>query len=480
MDELARKTTSSTRNTPRKKPAGQSPSDTASKEYADASEETSEKPSSSDSGLTEIAATAPKTRSTSSRARTAGGERKPVAQSAAKKSHSSDSNTSSTEKPAAPASAESDAKSADVAVATAAESDIQSEEKRAAEAKPAETAAIQDKHKPRVTHSPAPAQVEQVIVQKGGFLPVFLGGVAAAVFGAAAAWYLLNRDPDTTAIDQALQQHSARIDALVSEVEQLGDGPDLSGIESAQAELAAAQQAFSDRMGTAEEQLDAIQARVGELEKQPLADSVSDAAIEAYENELKALQEAMATQRAEIEAMTAEARALEQSAQETQAATAQRAAVNQIRTALDTGGGFAPAIAELEVTGLEVPQALRQNAEEGVITLAELQAEFPDAARAALAASRRVAAEAGDTGGFGAFLSNQLGVRSLEPREGDDPDAVLSRAEAAIREGRLQGALAEIEALPEEGRAELSDLSDKTARRIEAVSALQELSETLN
>ncbi|MGB0440740.1 MAG: molybdopterin-binding protein, partial [Paracoccaceae bacterium] len=38
---------------------------------------------------------------------------------------------------------------------------------------------------------------------------------------------------------------------------------------------------------------------------------------------------------------------------------------------------------------------------------------------------------------LGAFLKTQLGARSLEPREGDDPDAVLSRMEAAAREGRF-------------------------------------------
>ena len=68
----------------------------------------------------------------------------------------------------------------------------------------------------------------------------------------------------------------------------------------------------------------------------------------------------------------------------------------------------------------------------------------------------------------------------MEPREGNDPDAVLSRAEAALREGRLTDALAELEALPEEGRAELSDWAGQAANRLAAVNAAQSLSETLN
>ena len=58
-------------------------------------------------------------------------------------------------------------------------------------------------------------------------------------------------------------------------------------------------------------------------------------------------------------------------------------------------------------------------------------------------------AEDGVMGGLGAFLQNQLGGRSVVPREGDDPDAVLSRVGAAVEAGDLSTALTEIESLPE-------------------------------
>ena len=48
------------------------------------------------------------------------------------------------------------------------------------------------------------------------------------------------------------------------------------------------------------------------------------------------------------------------------------------------------------------------------------------------------------------------------------------------RDGRLIDALAEIEALPEVGRAELSDWSGRVAQRLEAIAAAQTLSENLN
>jgi hypothetical protein len=71
-------------------------------------------------------------------------------------------------------------------------------------------------------------------------------------------------------------------------------------------------------------------------------------------------------------------------------------------------------------------------------------------------------------------------VRSLLPREGDDPDAVLSRVEAAVGDGRLSDALAEIELLPDVAKDKLSDWAAQVTRRKEAVAAAEALADTLN
>ena len=70
-------------------------------------------------------------------------------------------------------------------------------------------------------------------------------------------------------------------------------------------------------------------------------------------------------------------------------------------------------------------------------------------------------------------------MRSVTPREGTDPDAVLSRAEAAVGEGRLSDSMAEIGALPEVVRAEMAGWMALAEGRVAAVSALQTLSESL-
>ena len=74
---------------------------------------------------------------------------------------------------------------------------------------------------------------------------------------------------------------------------------------------------------------------------------------------------------------------------------------------------------------------------------------FPTAARAGLEAALRADMGSSWTERATNFLRAQTGARSLDPREGDDPDAILSRAEAAVSAGDLATALTEIAALPE-------------------------------
>ena len=129
---------------------------------------------------------------------------------------------------------------------------------------------------------------------------------------------------------------------------------------------------------------------------------------------------------------------------------------------------------------MEVPAALSGPAEDGLPTLSQLQASFPDAARAALDAAIRAdtGSEAGDR--LFSFLRVQTGMRSLTPREGDDPDAILSRAEAALRGGDLGTVLTELEGLPETGRSEMTGWEDVARVRLEALAAAEALSSSLN
>ncbi|MEL6640936.1 MAG: hypothetical protein AAFP98_06425, partial [Pseudomonadota bacterium] len=81
---------------------------------------------------------------------------------------------------------------------------------------------------------------------------------------------------------------------------------------------------------------------------------------------------------------------------------------------------------------------------------------------------------------FGAFLREQLNVRSVAPREGDDADAVLSRAQAAVSEGQLQTALDEIGGLPDIAKAKLAEWAATAETRVAALNAADDISLSLN
>jgi hypothetical protein len=129
---------------------------------------------------------------------------------------------------------------------------------------------------------------------------------------------------------------------------------------------------------------------------------------------------------------------------------------------------------------VDVPEALSAAAETGVSTLEELQSTFPAAARAALPIAIRDTAGEGTMNRVTAFLQSQVGGRSLEPQEGDSPDAVLSRAEAALRDGDLSGVVAELAALPEEAQSVMADWTSSAETRIAALEAMDAFAAALD
>ncbi len=110
--------------------------------------------------------------------------------------------------------------------------------------------------------------------------------------------------------------------------------------------------------------------------------------------------------------------------------------------------------------------------------MAALQDSFPDAARSGLSAARADIPEGQAT--ITDFLKRQLNVRSVTPREGSDPDAVLSRMQAAVRGGDLGKALTEAEALPEAARSAMAEWLEAAAARKSAQDAAKEMADSLN
>jgi len=146
----------------------------------------------------------------------------------------------------------------------------------------------------------------------------------------------------------------------------------------------------------------------------------------------------------------------------------------RLRAAVETGKAYQDVLAKLaSEAAVDIPDALRIPAKTGVVPLVTLQQQFAPAARRALKAS--IQAEAANKGlsqKFWAFLKAQVGARSLSPKAGKDPDAILSRAEAALNEGDLAKAVALVETLPPAGVAAMSDWLHAARTRLAAKAAL--------
>ena len=306
----------------------------------------------------------------------------------------------------------------------------------------------------------------------GSAMPAILGGLVAGAIGFGAAYFVLPK-PDTTL--------PAKISAQASEITELRDqiaavpAPDLSGVEAAQA-------ATADAMVAADERITALETRLNDLSNR--AGDSGSVSTAAYEAELDALRSEMESLRgtaiAELESAREQAAEIENNAEAAARAATGRASLARIQSGMETGAPLGEALDDLAAAlQADVPAALTA-VRDGTPTLAALQSDFPALARAALATARAEGVSGEAEGGIASFLRNQFDVRSVAPKDGDGTDAILSRAEATLRQGRLTDTLAEVGALPEVARAELSDWIALAEARADALAAAATLSTSLN
>ncbi|MCQ0971344.1 hypothetical protein MLD63_13025 [Paracoccus sp. TK19116] len=340
------------------------------------------------------------------------------------------------------------------------------------EATPAESEPITRPSEPPVLPASGSADVKH----RSGFWPLVLGGVIAAGLGSAVTivalpslppgWLPQSGSSDNEAL--LAEARSAAEDAARNIIADMPEGadttPELQAAIEAQAQridtlAQSIEQSGGDGQSSGAQDVAALQARLEEMAQQMQAlseqssnDAASDQA-QALNEQVSEAQEQIraaaeeATQ--QIEAARAEAESLQQAAEESTRRAEAIAAVAALQNALDQGVSTEAAIDDLREAGIEPPAAVTAEAP----TLATLQENYDPAARQALRAALRDGAPDEGAGGVIAnFLRAQTGARSVEPRQGDDPDAVLSRAGAAVAEGDIQAALSELDTLPEPAR----------------------------
>ena len=193
---------------------------------------------------------------------------------------------------------------------------------------------------------------------------------------------------------------------------------------------------------------------------------------EALRGEVEAIRQRVEERAAAIDAEVARAR----SEADTDAAQARaEASLARMQAAIEAGVPYQDSLTDvLGAIDGPVPATLLNAAEAGVPSLEELRRSFPPLARDAL---QEASSEGNRVEGF---FRRQLGVRSLEAREGGGADAILSRAEDALGRGDVEATLAELEALPPEVRAPLEGWIARAEARVIVADAAQDLATRLD
>ena len=342
--------------------------------------------------------------------------------------------------------------------------------------------------------APAAAQMPQAPARRGGgLLGGLIGGVLAAGLGFGAArlypdgWPLAVTGDLTAKLDQQAKDIQALRDE-VTRLSQAGDAGDdlaqrIAGLEAKtpptvdlspvetrisdlESRLSAIEALPKDGSAASPAAIAALQAEVQALKSGGTGTQALQDLSQQTEAALTAAEERAAALQAETEAMVAKARA--------------RTALGQVMAAMDSGAPYAGLLPDLGPDPAGLPQALTDPATAGISTMAQLRDAFPEAARAALEASLQADMGATWSDRIGSFLRAQTGARSLEPREGSDPDAVLSRAEARLAEGDLAAALTQLDALPEAGKAAMAPWRTRAEARLAAIAALAALSSQID
>lgn len=152
--------------------------------------------------------------------------------------------------------------------------------------------------------------------------------------------------------------------------------------------------------------------------------------------------------------------------------------IQAIQTATIYGNPFEENLKNIEtVLKLEAPEILRSLASTGIPTMTDLIESFPDFARLALAADRKLT----ETGNFKIlkFLKSQLQARSTIPREGFDTDAILSRSEAFLKSNDLENSLFELSQLNDIAKEAMEPWRISAENRIETLLAVEQFVESI-
>ena len=257
--------------------------------------------------------------------------------------------------------------------------------------------------------------------------------------------------------------------------------PKLAQLAAKDAEIDTILAELSNATKALEVALETLQAEITEVTAlQALAaqgGQTSDEALQQFEDKLAAISSAqLKLNKSQLIAVEAQ-----QSAEDKLRLADATNAASRISDALETGQAYQNELGLLSgVSGIEIPSGLADLAKSGAPSLTDLKKQFPELSRIVLREDAADSAGNNAVGKFTAFLKSQVGTRSLEPKQGDDMDAVLSRIEAALRVDDTSNALAEANKFNDAAKQTMADWIASLAQLNNAQVALHAVQQQLS
>lgn len=149
-------------------------------------------------------------------------------------------------------------------------------------------------------------------------------------------------------------------------------------------------------------------------------------------------------------------------------------ALSALKRAVDQGAPFATELKAVSAYAPDAGAVLAAHAPKGVATESDLRARFGTAAKAAIIAARQE--EAG--GGVAGLVARATSIVTLwpsEPTAGDEPGAIISRAEHALERSDVGFALSQLDALPTSAKSAMAAWLAEARARAEVVAAITTL-----
>jgi len=387
------------------------------------------------------------------------------------------------DKPATAATAKPADKPADANPAQTAAGDAKTTDQKPVDSKPAEAPKSAASAAPKPAAAPAPAQRGSVSAIGAGIIGAVVALAAGAGLQFAGILPLAGQSSAITALESEISSlksqigslsapaDTSRLDALEQQIRQANDAISAGGSVPAELEqrlkglessLADAVTAMGSGTGAAPVDLAPVTQRLDAVE------SAASSAAETARAAATAVEDAgrriatIETSLGEISAKVAD-QAEQPKAALAIAASALKAAVERgeaFTTELDTFAAISPATPEIE--------QLRQMAQSGVASRASIEAAFPDAAAAMVAAGRPQDPNAGFFDKLMSSAQSLVEVRPVGMVEGDGAAEIVARMEVHLKAGDYAAAVAEYDKLPEASKVAGAAFVDRVKARLAA------------